>query len=110
MKNWYGFFVFVMLLLIVGGGLTVIANSGETTNQFEMPFVLRQTDDPEGSSLAVVPWKMEQFFLALGFILFNIIGIGLTLMLLVWFLNRQVSKVKAEGSAPAASTAPTTTE
>jgi hypothetical protein len=59
-----------------------------------------QTDNPDASVFESVPWKAEQLVLLIGFLLFNLIGIGVTLALIMWFLNRQVKSV--QGSEPPA--------
>ena len=89
--------VVVIVILIIGGGLTSqIASNG---NQLAIPGVIRQTNNPDASALDMAPWKAEQLFLFVGFILFNLIGIGITLMALFWFLNWQVKVVKAKPSS-----------
>lgn len=93
---------FVLLLLIVGGGLTArIASQGGT---LQVPAVIRTTSDPDASVLDMTPWKAEQLFLVIGFILFNLIGAAVTVTIVFWLLHRQVKRAKAEGSAAAART------
>ena len=46
----------------------------------------------------MAPWKAEQMFLFVGFIIFNLVGIGLTLMAIFWFLNWQIKTAKATKS------------
>lgn len=84
----------VILVIIIGGGLTMqIAGSG---SESVIPGVYRYTNSPEASVLDVTSWQAQQMFLFIGFVLFNLIGIGLTLALVMWFLDRQVRQVKAE--------------
>lgn len=89
------FIVFVILIavLIAGGGLTaqLIASRGEGL----LP-VLTVTRIPEASTLMVVPWQAEQLFLLIGFLLFNLIGIGVTLAVIFWLLDRGVRRAQAE--------------
>jgi hypothetical protein len=82
-----------MVILIVGGGLTAQLTTNRNAADF-LP-VLKQVDSPDGSTLAVVPWKAEQIVLLVGFILFNMIGIGATLALVMWLLNRFVKEANA---------------
>ncbi|MBI5666613.1 MAG: hypothetical protein HZC41_01280 [Chloroflexi bacterium] len=96
---------FVLLLLIVGGGLTAqIASEGGT---FQVPAVIRTTNNPDASVLDMTPWKAEQLFLVIGFILFNLIGAAVTVAVVFWLLHRQVKRVKAEGGGQPARTSAT---
>ena len=98
----------VIVILIIGGGLTVqIASNG---NQLAIPGVIRQTNNPDASALDMAPWKAEQLFLFVGFILFNLIGIAVTLMALFWFLNWQIKKVNVKPSSAIQTTVVTTEE
>ncbi len=100
--------VVVIVILIIGGGLTSqIASNG---NQLAIPGVIRQTNNPDASALDMAPWKAEQLFLFVGFILFNLIGIAVTLMALFWFLNWQVKSVAAKKSPKAIQTTAVATE
>src|SRR5688572_18894357 len=93
----YGVLIALFVLLLIGGGLTTqLISSGE---EGILP-VLRTTDDADASVSDILPWKAEQFFLAIGFILFNLIGMGLTIALVFWFIDRGIRKSRAE--APAA--------
>ncbi len=83
----------VIVVLIIGGGLTSqIASNG---NQLAIPGVIRQTNDPDASALDMAPWKAEQLFLFVGFVVFNLVGIAVTLMAIFWFLNWQIKVAKA---------------
>jgi hypothetical protein len=89
--------VVVIVILIVGGGLTAqIASHG---NQLAIPGLVRQAGNPDASALDMAPWKAEQLFLFVGFILFNLIGMGVTLMAVFWFLNREVKSVSGKKSS-----------
>ncbi|MFO7323574.1 MAG: hypothetical protein DIU68_017735 [Chloroflexota bacterium] len=93
-----GIIIAVLLLLVIGGGLTAqLISSGQNGI---IP-VLRQTDDADASVSDMVPWKAEQFFLAVGFILFNVLGMGLTIMAVVWLLDRGIRRSQAEAAANA---------
>lgn len=87
-----------LLLLIIGGGLTAqIAQQG---GRDAIPVFVIQTENPDASVFESVPWKAEQLVLLVGFILFNLIGMAVTIMLVMWFLNRQVKSVKGREEAP----------
>lgn len=86
--------IFVILVLIVGGGLTAqIASQGGTAT---FPWIIRTTSNPDASVLDMTPWKAEQLFLLIGFILFNLVGAAVTVTVVFWLLHRQVKRVKAE--------------
>ena len=98
----------VIVILIIGGGLTSqIASNG---NQLAIPGVIRQMNNPDGSALDMAPWKAEQLFLFVGFIVFNLVGIALTLMAIFWFLNWQIKTVNAKKSAAIQTTVVSTEE
>lgn len=88
----------VVLILVVGGGLTaqIAAGGGE----LRLPGIIRQTNNPDASVLDMTPWKAEQMFLVVGFVLFNLVGAALTIMGLLWFLSHQVRSVRRTGAPP----------
>jgi hypothetical protein len=96
------FFVVLMLLLVIGGGLTAQLAANNNNSESIVPFALKQTNDPNASVFTSVSWKSEQFFLFVGFILFNMIGMGATIAIVLWFLHRGVAQSKAEGGGKAA--------
>lgn len=85
-------FIAIILAILVGGGLltTQLTSSDESI----IP-VIQQTENPSGQVSTVLPWKAEQFFLLVGFVLVNVIGIGLTIALIMWFLDRGVRNARA---------------
>lgn len=64
-----------------------------------------QCADPACSVFLAEPWQAGQLILLVGFILFNMIGIGATLAIVLWFLNKQVATVRAQPSADTQNTA-----
>lgn len=82
----------LVIILVAGGALTTVLSSSDLTDLLP---VLRQTNDASASTMDVLPWQAEQLFLLIGFILFNMIGIGATIALIVWLLNRQILVAKA---------------
>lgn len=96
-----------LLLLIIGGGLTAqIAQQG---GQGAIPVFVVQTENPDASVFETRPWKAEQLILLVGFILFNLIGIGVTIALVMWLLSRGVKSAKS-GEAPARGAPPESAE
>lgn len=90
--------VIVLLVLIIGGGLTATLIA---TNNSVLP-VLTTTTVPDASPMVVVPWKAEQLFLLVGFLLFNLVGIAVTLAVIVWVFDRGLrNKGGSTTSAPA---------
>lgn len=89
------FLVAALVILIAGGGLTMqlIAGGGDL-----LP-VLEQVNAPDASPTTILPWKAEQFFLMVGFILFNLVGIGATLALLFWLADRGLKRSRAQQRA-----------
>ena len=87
--------IVIVFLLLAGGALTV--QIGQYNNRAEsvVPFLLKQTDNPEASTFEAVPWQAEQLFWLVGFILFNLVGIALTIMGLMWFINRGSARARA---------------
>ena len=47
-------------------------------------------------------WKANQLFALVSFLLFNLVGIAVTLAIILWFLDRGTRRAKAEGVAAAA--------
>ncbi|HEX2907025.1 MAG TPA: hypothetical protein VHO69_09210 [Phototrophicaceae bacterium] len=84
----------VLAVLIIAGGLTaqMAADGGTAT----VPWVIRTTSNPDASVMDMTPWKAEQLFLVIGFVLFNLLGAGITVMLIFWLLHRQVKRVKSQ--------------
>lgn len=93
MKNAAIVVIIIFIILAGGGLLTAIAGDAGSITEL-LPF-LQQTGNPEASVMEAEPWQVEQLFLLIGFLLFNIIGIGLTIAGIMWFLNRQVTIVRA---------------
>jgi hypothetical protein len=77
----------LVIILVVGGALTTLLASSDMSDLLP---VLRQTSDASASTADMLPWQAEQLFLLIGFILFNMIGIGATIALIVWLVNRQI--------------------
>ncbi len=91
-----GILIVLLVLLVVGGALTALFAGDGALNDL-LP-TLQQTSNPSGSTLEVESYQAEQFFLLVGFILFNLVGIAMTLAGIFWFLNRGVKEAQVESS------------
>ena len=89
----------VIGILIVGGAFT-IASTGDPGNL--IPFV-QQSNNPSASTASIESWQAEQFFMLVTFLLFNLIGIGMTLAGIFYFISRQIVSTKAETETAAES-------
>lgn len=87
-------FLMVLLAILIGGGV-LTAQLASNTGIQNMPAARIQTNDPEASVFVATDWQAQQFFLMIGFILVNLIGIGVTLALVFWLLSRQVAIARA---------------
>ena len=82
----------LIFIVLLGGGAI-------TSNLLSSDLALRQTLDPSGDALTATPDQALAFLLVTGFIVFNVMGAGLTLALVFWLLNRQVTVVRRQSSA-----------
>lgn len=89
----YALLIGVLVLLVVGGGLTTLLSEGGTSGL--LPF-LQQTSDASASPMQAETWQSEQLFLLIGFIVFNLVGIAATIALVMWFVHRQVKSVQQQ--------------
>ena len=80
----------IFIILVAGGAIT--------SNLLSSDLAIQQTTDPSGDFLTATPDQAVAFILVTGFIVFNVIGAGLTLMVVFWLLNRQVTAVRQEPS------------
>ncbi len=86
-----GVLIGILAVLAVGGGLSILITGGDEL----LPF-LQQTSNPAGSVMEAESWQAEQLVLMIGFILFNLGGIAITLAIVMWFLHRGVAISRAE--------------
>jgi hypothetical protein len=85
-------FILVVVAVLIGGGLlTLIINEQGTAT---IPGIRLQTRNPEASVVEVTPEKGALFFIWTGIVLSSVIGFGVTLAVISWFLNRQVERFK----------------
>lgn len=92
----YGFLVFFLGLLLIGGGLTAISQAGGLADV--LPY-LQTSNDTAASTAYAEPWQAEQLFLLVGFLVVNMVGIGATIAGLMWILHRGVKASTAEAEA-----------
>lgn len=90
----FTFFVVLIILLLAGGGLTslLIATGGQV-----LP-ILQQVGAPDASPTTILPWKANQFFILVAFVLFNLVGIAVTLAVVMWVIDRGLKRGKAEAA------------
>ena len=86
-----GAVVFILIILLGGGAIT--------SNLLNSDLAIQQTTNPSGDALTATPDQAAAFILVTGFIVFNVLGAGLTLALVFWLLNRQVTAVRHESTA-----------
>lgn len=91
----YTILIALLVLLLIGGGVTslLIAQQGQV-----LP-VLTQVGAPDANPTVITDWKANQFFLMIGFILFNLIGIGVTLAVIFWLLHRGLKSSQADAQS-----------
>ena len=80
----------VLVILLAGGAIT--------SNLLSSDLAIQQTTDPSGDFLTATPDQAVAFILVTGFIIFNVIGAGLTLLIVFWVLNHQVTAVRQQSN------------
>ena len=78
----------LFVILLAGGAIT--------SNLLSSDLAIQQTTNPNGDALTATPDQAAAFILIVGFIIMNVIGAGLTLGLVFWLLNHQVTAVRQE--------------
>lgn len=81
----------VVIVLIIGG---YISNAISKQGTGAVPGLQTQTNNPNANVEAVTPVKGAQFFVFSAIALGSVVGMGVTLALLFWLLNRQVKVVQ----------------
>lgn len=87
MKRGVAILALLLIITIAGGVLT--ANVG-----FKIP-TMQQTNNPAASFFEATPDQAVYLILMIGFILFNVIGAGLTAAFLFWLGSREVKQANA---------------
>jgi hypothetical protein len=90
-KNLGTLIVIVVILLVFGAA---------SANLIPKAPVLVQTTDPNGSVLQATPEQANQIGFWVVFVLVNLIGAGVTLGLVFWFLGRGTSSVRGVENQP----------
>lgn len=84
--------------VLAGIFIVLLAGGAITSNLLSSDLAVMQTMNPNGNVLTATPNQAAAFIVVVGFIIVNVIGAGLTLALVFWLLNRQVTVVKQETS------------
>lgn len=95
----FGFLIGAVLLLIIGGGLTsqIAANNGQNN----LPATITQFEQPDASVFEATPAQAQGFMLFILVALSSLIGMGLVIAALFYFLDRGVRHSRAmEGMLP----------
>ena len=84
-----------VVLVILGAGGALTSQMSQNWGATSIPGAKVQSDDPECSVFVGESWQAGQLLALVAVLLFNIVGIGVTLALVFWFLNKQVAVAKA---------------
>jgi hypothetical protein len=84
--------------VLAGIFIVLLAGGAITSNLLSSDLAVMQTMNPNGNVLTATPNQAAAFIVVVGFIIVNVVGAGLTLALVFWLLNRQVTVVKQETS------------
>ena len=89
----------IVIVLIAGGYISVaISKQGAAA----LPGLRVQTENPEANPMTVTPEKGALFFIFTAIALGSLVGMGVTLAILFWFLNRGVARARlTDKPAPA---------
>lgn len=79
----------LLVLVVIGGFITTQLGDGGLVS------VVEQTNNPSASTSQIEGWQAEQFFLLVGFLVVNMVGIGVTIAGVMWWLNRGVKQAEA---------------
>lgn len=85
----------IVLVIVAGGGFLTAAFQTGDIGATSIPGAKVQCADASCSVFVAEPWQSGQLLLLVGFILVNMIGIGVTLAIIFWALSRQVAQVKS---------------
>ncbi len=87
--------IVIVSVLIFGGYLSLrISQQGSGT----VPGLWVQTNNPEASPMQVTADKGAWFFIFAAIVLGSLVGMGATLALVTWLINRQLEVVKKKPS------------
>jgi len=83
--------IIVVIVLIAGG---YISNAISKQGAAALPGQRVQTENPEANVFSVTTDKGALFFLFTAIALGSVVGMGVVLAILFWFLNGQVAKAR----------------
>lgn len=86
-----GILATVLVVLLAGGAISA--------NLLTSDLTIQQTTNPSGNVLTATPDQATAFILIVGFVIVNVLGAGITLGVVFWLLNRQVTIVQQETEA-----------
>lgn len=84
----------IVVFLLAGGGLTSLLQGGGLDS-----FFIVQSTAADSSVLTAAPWQTEQLLLLFGFLLVNLLGMGITLGIVFWLLHRGVKRASTAGGS-----------
>ena len=91
MKN-LSLLIVILVLLFAGGALTTMFSGGGSSGLISP---IQQTEDPAASTMQAESWQAEQLFLLVVFVVLTVGGIGFGTAIVMWYLHREISEVKA---------------
>lgn len=81
----------VVIVLIAGG---YISNAISKQGAAALPGLRVQTENPEANVMTVTPDKGALFFLFTAIALGSVVGMGVVMAILFWFLNRGIARAR----------------
>jgi len=84
----------LLVVVVIGGGLTSYMAANNST--LPVP-VLTTTENPDASTTTMLGWKAEQLFILVSFLIFNLVGIAVTVALVIWYVDRGIRRSRIEG-------------
>ena len=84
--------IFTVVIVLIAGGYISLAISKQ--GAAAMPGLRVQTENPEANVFTVTTDKGAIFFIFTAVALGSVIGMGVVMAILFWFLNRGVAKAR----------------
>lgn len=92
-----GILIFLLVVVLAGGAI-----SSGLLNDPLRGLLIQQTGDPNASVFDAPPQQAFQLILWIGFVIMNLIGAGVTLLIFFWLMNRALAGVRRGQQPPAA--------